>query len=506
MAIRDNTGNLIANKLVAIKLSLLKASASGMVVFSETHHTITSDFGIANITVGAGDLNQGEFSSIDWGDGPYFLKTELDINNSTNFLFMGTTQLLSVPYALFAGEAANATDDKDKDSINEIQHLGLNGNQLQLTKSGSSISLDKFIDNTDNQNLSLSNRKLSISDGNFVNLNDNDSINEIQTIGLNGDQLQLSKNGGSINLSKYIDNTDSQTLTLQGTNLSISRGNTITLSGVVDLDSDPSNEIQSLSINKDTLRISKANYIQLPKINDADSTNEIQSLILNGNRLSLSKSNQVSIDSDTTNELQTLIKNNNQLSLSKTNLVIIDGDTNNEIQSINFVNDSLKLSKSNSVFMPGVPVGTIVAYGGRNIPIGWLLCDGNQVNRSQYMSLYLIIDSVWGAGNGTSTFNLPDLRGQFLRGVSGTSNMDPDTTSRTQKFNGGNIGNKVGSYQLDELKSHSHLITRRTNSANGNYFAAGANSASNAGPDSTLDTGGSETRPKNANVFYIIKY
>jgi microcystin-dependent protein len=477
-AIRDNTGALLSNKLVALRLSFLRASATGTVIYVETHNLNTNDFGIANLNIGTGTPLQGNFETIDWSNGPYFLKTELDVNNGSNFLFMGTNQLLSVPFALYAAKSANAENDFDKDSLNEIQQLSLNSNQLQLSKNGGSIILSKYIDNTDSQTLSLSDRKLIISNGNFVNLNDNDSLNEIQNISLAGDQLQLSKNGGSINLSKYTDNTDSQTLILQGTNLSISRGNSITLSGVVDLDSDPTNEIQTLSINKDSIRLSQANYIILPKDNDLDSTNEIQTLLVTGNKLIISKSNQVNID----------------------------GDTSNEIQSLSFVNDSLRLSKSNRVFMPGVPVGTIVAFGGRNIPPGWLLCDGSLVNRSQFPNLFLILDSVWGSGNSTTTFNLPDLRGQFLRGVSGTSNVDPDTTMRTPKYSGGNTGNNVGSYQVDELKSHSHLITRRTNSSNGNYFAAGSNAASNAGPDSTLDTGGTETRPKNAYVYYIIKY
>jgi microcystin-dependent protein len=509
-AIRDNTGALLANKLVALKLSFLHSNPTGAIVYIETHNTTTNDFGIANLNIGMGTPQQGTFADIDWSNGPYFLKTELDVNNGINFLFMGTNQLLSVPYALFAGKAANASDDKDKDSLNEIQQINLNANLLLLNKSGGSINLDKYLDNTDSQTLSISNRKISITNGNFVTLNDNDSLNEIQNISLAGDQLQLSKNGGSLNLSKYTDNTDSQTLTLQGTNLSISRGNTITLSGAVDLDSDPSNEIQSLSINIDTIRISKANYIRLPKINDVDSTNEIQTLILNGNKLSLSKSNQVNIDTDTTNELQTLIKNNNQISLSKTNQVMIDGDTANEIQSLNLVNDSISLSKSNKIFMPGVPVGTIVAYAGRNVPSGWLLCDGSELNRNDYSRLFFEIDSIWGAGNRVSTYNLPDLRGQFLRGVTGSSQTDPDSLGRVAKFQGGNFGNKIGSYQSDTLKSHNHQMPQGyfTNGSGGNNWSSysGNTAMDRFNPSPTLSFGGTETRPKNAYVYYIIKY
>jgi microcystin-dependent protein len=231
----------------------------------------------------------------------------------------------------------------------------------------------------------------------------------------------------------------------------------------------------------------------------------LQTLSVIGNRLTLSKSNQVNIDADTTNELQTLTKNNNILSISKTNQVIIDGDTTNEIQSLNYANDSLSITKSNKVFMPSVPSGTIVSFGGRNIPQGWLLCDGREISRSSYAILYLSIDSVWGNGNGTTTFNLPDLRGQFLRGVSGTSNVDPDTTIRTQKFSGGNSGNRVGSYQGDEIKSHNHSIQQVGQSSScGNL--SGTTGSWSCNPYPTANTGGNESRPKNAYVYYIIKY
>ena len=77
-AIRDNSGNILSNKLVAIKLSLLTGSASGNVVYSEKHTTATNDFGVANLNVGSGTILQGTFSSIDWANGPYFLKVELE--------------------------------------------------------------------------------------------------------------------------------------------------------------------------------------------------------------------------------------------------------------------------------------------------------------------------------------------------------------------------------------------------------------------------------------------
>jgi microcystin-dependent protein len=250
-----------------------------------------------------------------------------------------------------------------------------------------------------------------------------------------------------------------------------------------DNDPDSTNEIQILSYKNDTIQLSKANKIVLPKDNDRDSTNEIQQLSLNKNYLTLTKANQISIDADTTNE----------------------------IQSLSVINDSLKISKANTVYLPTMPAGSIIAFGGRNIPNGWLLCDGNTVSRTQYNNLFLAIDSVWGNGDGFSTFHLPDMRGQFLRGVSASSNADPDTTLRIAKFNGGNTGNKVGSYQSDTIQTHNHFIpigvlSTQFNAGNGIPNGSSSIPIDFYNPRLTSSFGGSETRPKNAYVYYIVKY
>ena len=428
-AVRDNTGKLIANKLVAFKISLLQGSENGTSVYAERHSIATNDFGVANFNIGGGNPLQGIFSNIDWGNGPYFLKIELDLNNGTNYVFMGTSQLLSVPYALYAAKSANASDDKDKDSTNEIQNLSLNGTQL-----------------------------------------------------------------------------------------SISKGNAIALGGVVDLDADPTNEVQTLTIIGDSLKISKGNGIKLPKDNDIDSINEIQSLFLKGDSLGLSKGNLIRLpkdnDTNSTNEIQSLSLNGDTLKLSQSNFIKLpkqyDGDTsmNNEIQTLSYQNNNLSISNGNSVAIPVVPVGTILAFAGVNIPSGYLICDGSAISRTTYSNLYNVIGNSWGAGNNSTTFNLPDLRGQFMRGVTGASTTDPDATGRTAKYSGGNIGNNVGSYQVDEIKSHNHNITGNINSGGGppnQYVAKGQYDANTFGLN-TSNTGGSETRPKNVYVYYIIKF
>jgi len=157
------------------------------------------------------------------------------------------------------------------------------------------------------------------------------------------------------------------------------------------------------------------------------------------------------------------------------------------------------------------PAGFIIAFAGdtTKIPSGWLLCDGRAVSRSQFAELYNMIRDNWGRGNNISTFNLPDLRGQFLRGVTGISANDPDAASRTSMNQGGNTGNNVGSYQPDDIKSHNHQQTTTASIALPGNLSSVADfhrGGAIADPIYTNPTGGNESRPKNAYVNFLIKY
>jgi hypothetical protein len=100
--VRDNSGNAVANKTVMIRVSLLQGSAGGSSVYSELHNPTTNQFGLANIIIGQGQQPQGVFSNINWAGSTFFLKIEIDINGGFNFQTMGTSHLLSVPYALYS--------------------------------------------------------------------------------------------------------------------------------------------------------------------------------------------------------------------------------------------------------------------------------------------------------------------------------------------------------------------------------------------------------------------
>lgn len=166
-----------------------------------------------------------------------------------------------------------------------------------------------------------------------------------------------------------------------------------------------------------------------------------------------------------------------------------------------------------SALLPAFPPGMIMAFGAASAPTGFLICDGTAVSRTTYASLFAVIGTTWGSGNGSTTFNLPDLRGVFLRGLDSNKGYD---ASRT-----------FGSYQADGYPSHSHTITdpghTHSYTAGGaatGFVSAGAVAVSLSSPTSSTtspvrvtgitatDAGGgsaAETRPKNVAVIYCIK-
>jgi hypothetical protein len=103
--LRDASGNLQTNKSVIIIASILHDSISGSSVYSESHNATTNAYGLVNLTIGGGSIVSGSFLTIDWSNGPYFIKITVDGTE------MGTSQLLSVPYALYAKTSGKSNYD-----------------------------------------------------------------------------------------------------------------------------------------------------------------------------------------------------------------------------------------------------------------------------------------------------------------------------------------------------------------------------------------------------------
>ena len=117
-AVVRNESNTLVRGTVGVRVSILQGGVDGTVVYQETHTTTTNINGLMTLEIGGGTVVNGDFATIDWATGPYFLKTETDPDGGTNYTIEGTQQLLSVPYALYAGSAANSFSGDYNDLTN----------------------------------------------------------------------------------------------------------------------------------------------------------------------------------------------------------------------------------------------------------------------------------------------------------------------------------------------------------------------------------------------------
>ena len=107
--IRNSSNQLVTNQTVGMQISILQGSPSGTAVYVEIQEPVSNANGLVSLEIGSGTVVSGNFSSIDWANGTYFIKTETDLNGGTNYTITGTSQLLSVPYALHAKTAETIT-------------------------------------------------------------------------------------------------------------------------------------------------------------------------------------------------------------------------------------------------------------------------------------------------------------------------------------------------------------------------------------------------------------
>lgn len=143
-----------------------------------------------------------------------------------------------------------------------------------------------------------------------------------------------------------------------------------------------------------------------------------------------------------------------------------------------------------------LPAGAVMPFAMNSAPSGWLAADGTAVSRSTYATLFSAISTTHGVGDGSTTFNLPDLRGIFVRG------------SDSQTISGTAYSGTFAAKQQDALKSHTHQYTDQIAISNGQFTNAGGTGQDGASDltRTTAATGGTETRPANIALLYCIKF
>ncbi len=157
--VRDNDNKLVRGHSVGMKVSILQGSAKGNLVYAETQNPLANANGLISIKIGGGKSTEGSFADINWSNGPYFIKTETDPEGGKNYSISGTSQLLSVPYALHAESAENYSEQDPKFSQSvagtiqssdiekwnstddELQKISINNDVIQLNRGGGSVKI-----------------------------------------------------------------------------------------------------------------------------------------------------------------------------------------------------------------------------------------------------------------------------------------------------------------------------------------------------------------------------
>ncbi|MDA7730220.1 hypothetical protein N8833_00460 [Salibacteraceae bacterium] len=288
--LRDGSGSIISGQNVSLRMTIYQ---KGDLVngYIETHETFTNIMGLINLTIGNGIPIQNTFSNINWGkstSNPFFIKIEFSDNDGNTFLTFGESQLLSVPYAMYAKNVENV-NDADANPLNEIQDLSLSGNILEISMNSAStlIDLSPYLDNTDAQVLSFGlDDTLHLTSGGkvYLGIYDIDTRFKAHIAQYTLDQsalalrLQNLSDSAATNYSTGISNSasiqnDSARLNQAKNDLKNTQDSVSVLYSAAFKDSSSTNEIQNILINvsNDSLLISDGQGIALNKLFEAAS-------------------------------------------------------------------------------------------------------------------------------------------------------------------------------------------------------------------------------------------
>ena len=155
----------------------------------------------------------------------------------------------------------------------------------------------------------------------------------------------------------------------------------------------------------------------------------------------------------------------------------------------------------------GIPTGSIITFVGTIAPSGWLLCDGTEFNRSIYPDLFAVIGTAYGAGDGSTTFGLPDLRGRMALGLDNMGGTSADRVTNIQAdAMGGADGEENHLLTVEELAAHTHTVEIGSLTLADGWEDA---TTTNSGPITSSSTGGDQAHnnmPPFMALNYLIKY
>ncbi|HRD83358.1 MAG TPA: hypothetical protein PLL53_21540 [Saprospiraceae bacterium] len=271
----DNLGKELTNRAIGIRAAVLQGSPSGAAVWVETHAVSTDEFGLFTLSIGQGTPQSGTlpaFANIAWEAGPYFLRIDMDPDGGTAYNFVGTSPLLSVPYALYSQKSGSADRAVFADSsavaglaqralladsaavAHQAQRAVLADSAALAGRAQSALLADSAIVAGRAQRAILADSSIVAHhavEARHAIRADTAGFSELAVLAANAFVADYANNAGTANSAAYANNAGiAQFATLAG-------------SAVDDFDKDSLNEIQTLSISRDTIRISNGNFVAL---------------------------------------------------------------------------------------------------------------------------------------------------------------------------------------------------------------------------------------------------
>lgn len=485
------------------------------------------------------------------------------------------TQVVQISGANISGDGTTANPlivtEVDADITNEIQDLSLNSttNILTITNNGNATNIDlsPFLDNTDAQDLSLSGDVLSLTgDGTNVSLSSlkdhdwyevggttqPDAINDdIYTngrvgIGTNTPSRELHVTSGLTYVSMFESTGASSGIALPNANSTVStqaiRSSTNDIQIINDatamlhIDGDVANygyigvgtttPTQKLHIDNGTTLIqnSDGNYGLLQFDADGNNTSLISDFAsISGHTGGLSLSGLANAISSP----HLYISNNGDIgigTITPTTSLDIVGDLKVSTITAGTSNEEVLVVDATGLVKkvaPSSPAGEVITFAGATAPSGFLLCDGSAVSRTTYADLFAAIGTTYGTGDGSTTFNLPDLRGEFIRGLDAGRGVDAGRTlASLQNTAAPNVAGQTTTGFVNSYDTRANDISGPIGNINGGTGATNSSGqSSSTGVDSqhriVLDlsrgssvyqNGINEVRPRNVAMNYCIRF
>jgi len=440
--VRNATNNLVTSQAVGMQISVLQGGASGTPVYVETQTPTTNANGLVSLEIGMGTVLSGDFTTIDWANDTYFIKTETDPTGGTSYTITGTTQLMSVPYALHSRTADSITG-----TVNYTETDPIFG-----------VSVANGITAADTVSW---NNKLDVE-------MDSSITNEIQVLSISNDTIFLS-NGG---YAKLPTGFDGQYSSLTGVPINVSTFTNDAGYLTTELDGSVTNELQALSISNDTIFLSNGGFAKLP----AGFNGQYTSLIGVPTNVSTFTNDAgyltTELDGSVTNELQALSISNDTIFLSNggfaklptgfdgqyssltgapTNVSTftndagyltteLDGSVTNELQALSISNDTIFLSNGGFAKLPVGFDGQYSSLSGAPTNVstftndaGYLATEVDSSITNEIQTLSVSVNSLTISGTGGNTVGIDGSRFNEIQSLGLTGN------TLSLSFGGGSV-------------------------------------------------------------------